>query len=276
MVLGRQERQRRGGHDAGDRRELVRRRLRRGDEAVDRVGRRGQHEDAAGELRHVVEAEAQLRRDAEVPAAAADRPEQVRVRVGVDVQHGAVGGDHLGREQVVDRQPVLAGEEADAARERDAAQADRAGVPEPGREPAQAGRGAVFARGQSAARPGGAAAGVDRERAQVAEVEHDAAVDGGVGGRAVAAAAHGQLAAAVAREGNHAGHVGRVGGAGDQRGPPVDAAQEDGARRVVAGVVGRDDPSLDVERAGGDGEHPPRLPHEAESLFRIPPGLGYG
>ena len=40
--------------------------------------------------------------DPEVAAAAAERPEQVRVLVVLAVTDLAVGGDHLGREQVVD------------------------------------------------------------------------------------------------------------------------------------------------------------------------------
>ena len=57
----------------------------------------------------------------------------------------AVGGDDLGGEQVVDREAVLAHEEADAAAERDAADPDRARVAEPGREAVRAGGGGVLA-----------------------------------------------------------------------------------------------------------------------------------
>ena len=55
-----------------------------------------------------MQAELQPCHDPEVAAAAADRPEQVGFVVGVDLPDPAVGGDHLGREQVVDRQAVLA------------------------------------------------------------------------------------------------------------------------------------------------------------------------
>ena len=53
--------------------------------------------------------------DAEVAAAAADRPEEVRVLVGARPQQLAVGGDDVGGEQVVAGQAVLAVEPADAA-----------------------------------------------------------------------------------------------------------------------------------------------------------------
>ena len=56
-----------------------------------------------------VEPELEPGHDAEVAAAAADRPEQVRVRLGVDAEELAVGGHDLGGEQGVDRQAVLAG-----------------------------------------------------------------------------------------------------------------------------------------------------------------------
>ena len=196
----------------------------------------------------VVQLEAQPRDDAEVAAAAADRPEQVGVPLGVDLQHPAVGGHDLGRQQLVDGHAVLADEEADPAAERDAADADRAGVAEAGGEPVLAGGGRVLAGGEAAAGPGGAARKVEVEPAQAAQVEHDAAVAGGVAGGAVAAAADGQLGAAVAGERDDAGHVGRVGGAGDQRGASIDVAEEDGARGVVARVLRREDRPLDFAR----------------------------
>ena len=55
--------------------------------------------------------------DAEVAAAAAQRPEQIGVLVGGRPDDAALGGDHVGGKQVVDGEPVLAHEEADAAAE---------------------------------------------------------------------------------------------------------------------------------------------------------------
>ena len=54
-------------------------------------------------------------RHPEVAPAAPDGPEQVGVGLGVDLQDLAVGGHHLGREQAVDGQPVLADQEPDPA-----------------------------------------------------------------------------------------------------------------------------------------------------------------
>ena len=81
MLLG-HERHRRRGHHVGDRRQLVRRGLRLGDEGGDHVRRRRQHEHPADDRADRVQAELEPGGDAEVAAAAADRPEQVRMGLG--------------------------------------------------------------------------------------------------------------------------------------------------------------------------------------------------
>jgi hypothetical protein len=50
------------------------------------------------------------------------------MRLVVHLQQLAVGGDHLGGQQVVDGETVLADEAADAAAQGEPADADRAGV----------------------------------------------------------------------------------------------------------------------------------------------------
>ena len=102
----------------------------RRDEPGDRVRRRRQDSIPPTIAADAREPEPEAGHDAEVAAAAADRPEEVGLVVGVDARAPAVGGHDLGGEQVVDRQAVLAHEIADAAAERDAADADRAGVAE--------------------------------------------------------------------------------------------------------------------------------------------------
>jgi hypothetical protein len=66
--------------------------------------------------------------DAEVAAAAADRPEQLRVLCLAGGDHATVGEDEVGGEQVVDRESVLACQVAGTAAER---QAGNAGVTSP-------------------------------------------------------------------------------------------------------------------------------------------------
>ena len=202
VVLLGHERHRRAGHHVGDRRQLVGRGLGRGDEPGDGLGRRRQDEHPAGRPRAAsCSRKLEPRHDAEVAAAAADRPEQVGLVLGVDAEELAVGGDDLGREQDVDRQAVLAHEVADAAAERDPADADRAGVAEPGRQ-AVLGGGRRVRRRRSGRPPAQAvrAVDVDVERVHVAQVEHDPAVDDAVAGGAVAAAADGERQPGLAGE----------------------------------------------------------------------------
>jgi hypothetical protein len=66
-----------------------------------------------------VQREPEGRDDAEVAATPAQRPEQVGVLVEGRPDEAALGGDHVGGEQVVDGQPVLAHEPADATAQRD-------------------------------------------------------------------------------------------------------------------------------------------------------------
>ena len=100
---------------------------------------------------------------------------------------------------------------------------------------------------------------VDLEAAQGREVEHDPALGGAVAGGAVAAAADGQLGPGLARERDDAGDVGGVGGADDHGRAAVDRAHEDAPRVVVVGVVGRDDPAVDVVGEAGSREHASRV-----------------
>ena len=81
------ERHRRAGHDVGDRRELLGSGLGRRDEARDRVGGGRQEEHPAVRVAEFVEPVLEAGHDADVAAAAADRPEQVGLVRGVDLAH---------------------------------------------------------------------------------------------------------------------------------------------------------------------------------------------
>jgi hypothetical protein len=70
-----------------------------------------------------VELEGEAGDDAEVPAAAAQSPEQVGVGAGVDLQHLAAGGDQLGADQIVAAHAVLVAQPAEAAAEGEAGDA---------------------------------------------------------------------------------------------------------------------------------------------------------
>ena len=199
IVLG-DERRRRGGHEERDGRERLGR-VRGGRlEAAQDLARRRQEQRAAEDHADRVEAELEAGDDAEVAAAAADRPEQVGV-LGLAGDHdAAVGGDDLDRHERVDRQAVLADEPADAAAEGQAGDADAARVAERGREAVLGRRGGVLAGAQAGLRPGEPTGGVDVEALHQAQVEDDAALGRAVAGQAVGAAADGQLEAGLAGE----------------------------------------------------------------------------
>jgi hypothetical protein len=240
VLVGRQERQRRGGQDVGDGRQLLGGRVGGGDEPGHGLGGGGEHQQAAEELVDRVQPVLEAGGDAEVAAAAAQRPEQLRMRLRVDLEDAAVGGDQFGGQQAVDGEAVLADQVADAAAQGEAADADRGGVAEPGRQPVGAHLGGVGPGGQAGLGPGGAPLGVEVEGGHGGQVQHDPAVGGAVAGEAVAAAADRQLQPAVAGQGDDLGDVAGGGGSHDGGGVLVEAAVEQLAGLVVGGVVGGD------------------------------------
>src|SRR3972149_12001137 len=70
-----------------------------------------------------MQSELEGRDDTEVASAPAYAPEEVRVLVGAGRDEGSVGRHHVRGNQVVAREPVLAGEVADAPAEREAGDA---------------------------------------------------------------------------------------------------------------------------------------------------------
>ena len=90
---------------------------------------------AADDRADLVQPEEERRDDAEVAAAAADRPEEVGVLVGARAHALAAREHDLRLEQVVDREPALAGQVAEAAAEREAADAGGRDDPARRREP---------------------------------------------------------------------------------------------------------------------------------------------
>ena len=229
-----------------------------GHEPGDRLGGRRQDEHPADDPGERLEAVPEPGDHAEVAAAAADRPEQVGLRLGVGPDQPAVGRHDLGGEERVDRQPVLAHEIADAAAEGDPTDADGARVAEPDGEPVRGEGGRQLAGRETRSGPGGPAGNVDVEIRQAAQVEQDPAVRRAVAGPAVAAAPDGQLEPGLAGQVDDIGDVAGVRGADDDRRPPVEPADEDGTGRVVPGIVGGDEPVAEVgpqpvEGKGGTG-----------------------
>src|SRR4249919_1373643 len=178
--------------------------------------------------------------DAEVPAAAPQRPEQVGVIVGRCLDDVALGGDHLDFDQVVDGEPVLAHEPADAAAQGEAADA---GVADDAARGGQAVslRLVVDVAPQGAALDAGRAIdGIDSDGAHRREVDHDSVVAHRGASHVVAPASYGDLEVAVTGEAHRCGHVGGAAAAGDQSRAPIDGAVPYGPCFVVSIVVGGD------------------------------------
>ncbi|NCL74033.1 hypothetical protein AIIKEEIJ_01471 [Rhodococcus sp. YH1] len=196
-------------------------------------------DDHAG-FADVVAAEGEGGDDAEVPAAAAQRPEQVAVRVLVGRHERAVGEHHVGGEKVVYGQPEATGEIADAATE--GQPAHTRGREEAGRGGhAEGDRGVVdVAPGASAVDADGVVCRIDRGTAHQGQVDDERVVPHPEAAGVVPAAAHGQGEGVGAAEADAGNDVGGVPAACDRRGVFVDHAVVDGTRRVVAGVAGGD------------------------------------
>ena len=128
--------------------------------------------------------------DAEVAAAAANRPEQIGVLVGAGANDPAVGRDQIGAQQVVERETVLRHQPADAAAERQARDPGAADNPARRREAVHLGLAIeLFPQGATLG-PDGAAPRVDVDPLHRRQVDQQAAIESGVPGDVVAAAAH--------------------------------------------------------------------------------------
>ncbi len=179
--------------------------------------------------------------DAEVAAAAAHRPEQVRVLVRAGRHEPPVGQHDVGLEQVVDGQAALAGQVAEAAAEREPADAG-GGDDAAGRGEAEGVGGVVdVAPGAAAADARGPGGRIDPDALHRREVDDEPVVAGAEAGAVVAAAADGEEQAVFAGEVDGGDDVGGVGAAGDQGRALVDHGVVDRARLVVARIAGLDE-----------------------------------
>ena len=173
--------------------------------------------------------------------------------LGIGAQQLAVRRDHVSRQQVVDGQTEGTHQEAHASTKGDAADTHRTGVPETQDQPVGAKCGGDGRRVEPRLGPDRLPRDVDVDAGQLAQVEHESAVDAAVTGVAVASAADRKGATGLACEVHHAGHVRGVGDLGDGRRARVRAAQEHGARLVVAGVARFQHAALQCGPKIGDG-----------------------
>ena len=145
--------------------------------------------------------------DAEVPAAAADCPEEVGLVVCADVTDLAVRRDDFGADEVIDCQPVPAIQSAEAAAGRETADA-RVGNHAGRRDEAVRERGIVEVTEQRAAtRTCNLPLGVDVHAVHLREIDHDAVVADGFARPAVASTADCRQHAVITCEIDSLDHV---------------------------------------------------------------------
>ena len=208
-----------------------------GDKPGDDIRRRRQDEHSAHDAIDLVQPELEAGCHAKVAAAAADCPEQVRVRLGVRPQELAIGGHDLGGQQVVDGQTVLADEIPNAAAQGDPSDPHRAGVAEPGRQTVVAAA-AVYSPAVSpvSAQAVRRSASICSARISLRSSTMPPSADT-VTGIAVAAAAHGQLHSGLASERDDMRDICHVRRPDDHSRAAVEPAVEDRARVLIPGVV---------------------------------------
>ena len=177
--------------------------------------------------------------DAEAAAASAKRPEELLVLGLARGEHVSVRGDDLERDEVVRGQPVLAAEPADPAREREPGDARLRDDAERSREAVLLRCGVELAERDAAAGSGRARGGIDLDRLQLAEIEHEPAVGERVAGDAVAASAHRDGEPLLARETDRDRDVLGARDADDAGRAPIDHPVPERARLVVARASGR-------------------------------------
>jgi hypothetical protein len=171
--------------------------------------------------------------DAEVPASASQRPEQVGVTSGRRSDDLALGRHHLGLHEVVHGEPVLAHEPADATTQAEAADAGVAHDAARGGQTVRLRLVVDIAPQGTALDESRALDRIDRHGAHRRDVDHDSVVAHRGAGHVVAPAPDGDLEVAVAGEAHRCGHVGGATAAGDHSRSSVDGAVPYGACAVV-------------------------------------------
>ena len=190
-------------------------------------------------LADVVAAERERRDDAEVAAAAAQRPEEIGVRVIAGGDEAAVGEHDVGGEQVVDGEPEAPGQVADAAAEGEPADAGVEAGTRTG-SPCRTHRWRGRRRPRCSRRRRARCALRDRRscsasyRRSITRASSQTPRPPAL----CATAANGELDAVLAGEVDAGDDVGDVGAPGDGGRSPVDHSVVDGTGLVVARVAG--------------------------------------
>ena len=193
------------------------------------------------EVRQRVQAESQLRGDAEVAAAAVQRPEELGVLVLGGAHGAAVDGEQLDREQVVAGQAELALDPARTTAQGEAGDARRRDAPAGGGEAVGLASRVEVAPGGTTLHGGRASRRIDRDGVHPAQVDRQAAVGEASAGDAVATAADRDLEAALEHESKGRRHVLGIPALGDRGRALGDHRVEDRTGLLVTAVaVGED------------------------------------
>ena len=188
-----------------------------------------------------VEAVRERRRDAEVPTAAAKRPEEIGMARVVDVEDVALCRHQLDREQVVRGEAVLGHQPAEPTAERVARDTRPGHGPSGHCEPVLGGRLVQFSPEDAALDLGGRLIGIDHDPFHLGEVDHHTTVGHGAAGHVVAAAADRDLEPRSERESQRCNDVVGRPAADDERWSAVDEAVVHGSGLLVACVLGAED-----------------------------------
>lgn len=184
-----------------------------------------------------VQTELELGDDPEVPSAAAQAPEQLRVLGLAGGEHAAVRGHDPRRQEVVAGEAVLAFEPAAATAQHEAGDTRRGHPAARGRESVLLGRRVELSPGDARLDPDSVADRVHLDPLHRTEVDQDAALDGGVAGDRVATSLDRDRQPVLSRESDDSDHVGVAGGSGDDVGAAVEHGVVDRPFLVVGGTV---------------------------------------
>src|SRR3954454_2344994 len=179
--------------------------------------------------------------DPEIPARAAEAPEELRLLGLAGADDPSVGGDQLDRDQVVDREPVVPLEPTDSPAERQPGDAGVADDPDRADEAVRLRGDVELAEERATVRSGRSGRGVDLDSAHRAQVDHQAAIGAAQPGGAVPARPSRDLESKVASEPDRRRDLVRRRRTGDRRRPTIVDGVPETPGLVVGGVLGRDD-----------------------------------
>jgi hypothetical protein len=208
---------------------------------------------------------------AEVAAAAANRPEQIRVLIGAGAAQAPVGRDDFGRDQVVGREAVAARDPAEPAAEREPGDPGRRDDPAGHDQPERLRRAVHVGPGGAGLDLHATGRRIDLDASRGREVQHQAVIAERGAGDVVAATADRQRQAAVPDEADAGGDLVGILGPDDQRRPALDHPVPDPVRLVVVGAPG---PKCGVTQSGGERGETVAVAGDGRGPYRR--GVGHG